>query len=177
MRCVLPDEANAPGFSASVAAGPGPVVDGIATTGPLARSLFFLGLTEEQALVARIEEKGLVVITGCGHPTIQVLMEMAGKMGGEPIYAVVGGLHFPLTSGRKSWAGVQGQMLLGTGLPVWRRITNEDLDRAADAMNEAGVKHVLLSPHDTCDYGLARFRERLAAEVTVLEAGGAYRIE
>ena len=177
MQCILPDEADAPGFAASVADGPGPVTDGIATTGPLARSLFFLGLTEEQALVARIEGKGLVVITGCGHPTVQVLMEMAEKMGNESIYAIVGGLHFPLTAGRKNWAGVKGQMLIGTGYPVWRRMRTEDLDEAADAINRAGVKQVLLSPHDTCDFGLDRFRERLDAEVSVLEAGGTYRIE
>jgi 7,8-dihydropterin-6-yl-methyl-4-(beta-D-ribofuranosyl)aminobenzene 5'-phosphate synthase len=177
MPCILPERADAPGFSASVATGPGPVTGWIATTGPLARSLFFAGLCEEQALVARIEGKGLVVITGCGHPTIQVILEMVEKMHDDPIYAVIGGLHFPITAGRDTWAGIHGQMLLGTGYPVWRRIREEDLDLAADAINRAGAKRVLLSPHDTCDYGLERFRERLDAEVTVLEAGGTYRIE
>jgi len=175
--CILPGEAEAPGFTASVADGPSPVIDGIATTGPLARSLFFGGFTEEQVLVARIEGKGMVVITGCGHPTIQVILEMAEKMCSDPIYAVIGGLHFPITAGRDSQAGIQAQMLLGTGLPVWRRITEEDLDRAAESINKAGAKKVLLSPHDTCDGGLARFKERLDADVTVLEAGGTYRIE
>lgn len=177
MPCILPERALAPGFTLSVATGPGPVTEWIATTGPLARSLFFAGLCEEQALVARIEGKGLVVITGCGHPTIQVILEMVKKMHDDPIYAVVGGLHFPITAGRDSWVGIHGQMLLGTGYPVWRRIREEDLDLAADAMNRAGAKRVLLSPHDTCDYGLQRFRERLNAEVTVLEAGGTYRVE
>jgi len=177
MPCVLPERAEAPGFSVSAADGPGPVTEWIATTGPLARSLFFDGMCEEQALVARIEGKGLVVITGCGHPTIQVILAMVAKLSTDPVYAVIGGLHFPITAGRDSWAGIHGQMLLGTGYPVWRRIKNEDLDLAADAINKAGAKHVLLSPHDTCDYGLERFRQRLDGEVSVLEAGATYRVE
>ena len=49
-------------FDAEVVQKPKMLAAGIGTTGPLARSLFFLGLCEEQALVARIQDKGLVVI-------------------------------------------------------------------------------------------------------------------
>ena len=35
--------------------------------------------TEEQALVARLRGKGLVVVTGCGHPTIEVILA-AGEL-------------------------------------------------------------------------------------------------
>ncbi|MBN1881210.1 MAG: hypothetical protein JW885_03470 [Deltaproteobacteria bacterium] len=61
--------------------------------------------------------------------------------------------------------------------PLWRRIREGGLDLAADAMNRAGTKRVLLSPYDTCDHGLERFRKLLDADVTILEAGGRYRIE
>jgi len=44
--CLLPDRATAPGLQAEVVTGPRPVAAGIATTGPLARSLFFFGLSD-----------------------------------------------------------------------------------------------------------------------------------
>jgi len=74
--CYLPDAAVAEGFSAEVVESPRLLAAGIGTTGPLARSLFFLGFCEEQALVAHVRDKGLVVITGCGHPTVEVILEM-----------------------------------------------------------------------------------------------------
>ncbi len=72
----------------------------IASTGPLARSLFFFGWTEEQALVFNIKNKGLVIFTGCGHPTLEVIVSMVRKMSDTKIYAIGGGLHFPIKNGR-----------------------------------------------------------------------------
>ena len=47
--CLLPDTAEATGFDAELVAGPRMLAAGVGTTGPLARSLFFLGMCEEQA--------------------------------------------------------------------------------------------------------------------------------
>jgi len=94
--CFLPVEANAEGFQTDVVEGPRMLAAGVASTGPLARSLFFFGWTEEQAIVARIKDKGLVVFTGCGHPTIETIIQMVRKLSDEPLYAVGGGLHFPI---------------------------------------------------------------------------------
>jgi 7,8-dihydropterin-6-yl-methyl-4-(beta-D-ribofuranosyl)aminobenzene 5'-phosphate synthase len=174
--CFLPDRAEAEGFEAERVEGPRLLAAGMATTGPLARSLFLLGFAEEQALLARVKDKGLVVITGCGHPTIEVVLEMAGRLSDEPLYAVGGGLHFPVTSGRGGVAGVQLQMIAGTGKPPWQRVTEEELERTIAAVNEAGPKRVLLSGHDTCDHALERMVRELDAETEVLEAGATYRL-
>ena len=174
--CYLPDAAVAEGFSAEVVEGPKMLTAGIGTTGPLARSLFFLGLCEEQALIARMPNKGLVVITGCGHPTIEVILEMVRRLSDEPLYAIAGGLHFPVTKSRFQRHGIQFQMFLGTGKPPWQRIGDEDLSRAIGTINEAGPKRVLLSAHDTCDHALDRLSGELDAETTVLEAGRTYRL-
>ena len=174
--CYLPEAATAEGFAAEIVERPKILVAGIGTTGPLARSLFFLGLCEEQALVANIRNKGLVVITGCGHPTIEVILEMVCHLSDEPLYAIAGGLHFPVTESRFQRHGIQLQMFFGTGKPPWQRIGNDDLSRTIDTINEAGPKKVLLSAHDTCDHALARLSSELKAETTVLEAGGTYRI-
>jgi 7,8-dihydropterin-6-yl-methyl-4-(beta-D-ribofuranosyl)aminobenzene 5'-phosphate synthase len=115
--CFLPDRAGAKGFEAELVNGPRLLSAGIASTGPLARSLFMFGLTQEQALVARVKDKGLVVFSGCGHPTIEVILEMASRLSDAPLYAVGGGLHFPVTGGRGNRAGIQFQTMIGTGKP------------------------------------------------------------
>jgi 7,8-dihydropterin-6-yl-methyl-4-(beta-D-ribofuranosyl)aminobenzene 5'-phosphate synthase len=173
--CYLPDEAGAADFEGHVVMGPKMLAAGIGTTGPLARSLFFLGLCEEQALVARLQDKGLVVITGCGHPTVEVILKMVRRLSGEPLYAIAGGLHFPVTESRFQRYGIQLQMFLGTGKPPWQRITEDDLSHTIAHINGVGPKRVLLSAHDTCDHSLDRLAGELNAEVTVLEAGQTYR--
>ena len=174
--CFLPDQAEVKNLNPEIVAGPRLLAAGIASTGPLARSLFFLGWTEEQALIARVEGKGLVVVTGCGHPTIQLILHMVRRLFDEPIYAIGGGLHFPLKRGRGDYAGIQAQMLMGTGKPPWQRITEEELTTAIRSINDAATKRVLLSGHDTDDHALKRFEDELDAETTVLEAGQTYQI-
>jgi 7,8-dihydropterin-6-yl-methyl-4-(beta-D-ribofuranosyl)aminobenzene 5'-phosphate synthase len=174
--CYLPDEVDAADLEGHVVKGPKMLAAGIGTTGPLARSLFFLGRCEEQALVARLQDKGLVVITGCGHPTVDVILGMVGHLSNDPLHAIVGGLHFPVTKSRLQRWGIQLQMFLGTGKPPWQRITEDDLSLTIAHINRAGPKRVLLSAHDTCDHALDRLAGELRAETAVLEAGQTYQL-
>ncbi len=176
LTCFLPDKAEAPGFDSRLIDKPQVISAGIASTGPLSRSLFFFGYTEEQALLARVKGKGLVVFTGCGHPTIEVILEMVKRLSDEPLYAVGGGLHFPVTDGRGNRAGIKFQMIMGTGKQPWQRITDGDLSRTIQAINNAGPRKVFLSGHDTCDHSLDRMRNELKATTEVLAAGGVYTI-
>jgi 7,8-dihydropterin-6-yl-methyl-4-(beta-D-ribofuranosyl)aminobenzene 5'-phosphate synthase len=174
--CFLPDRANADDLDARIVLSPEMLTAGIGSTGPLARSLFFLGMCEEQALVARIRDKGLVVITGCGHPTVEIILDMVRRLAEAPIYAIAGGIHFPVTKSRSQRGGIQVQMFLGTGKPPWRRISDNDLSRTIEHMNQAGPTNVLLSAHDTCDHALSRLASELSAETVVLQAGQTYRL-
>ncbi|MBU2510043.1 MBL fold metallo-hydrolase [bacterium] len=173
--CFLPDKATANGYKAEHVKSPKLLPGGLATTGPLARSLFFMGLTEEQAIVGRIKNKGLVIFTGCGHPTIEVILEMVSRLSDEPVYAIGGGLHFPITKGRGNRLGIQFQMIIGTGYPPWRRLNTDDLDRTIQAVNGVAPQQVFLSAHDTCDWSLERMQNKLTAETRVLKAGESYR--
>jgi 7,8-dihydropterin-6-yl-methyl-4-(beta-D-ribofuranosyl)aminobenzene 5'-phosphate synthase len=173
--CFLPDKASAEGYLCELIDGPRLLTGGIATTGPLARSLFFLGLTEEQALIANLKGKGLVIFTGCGHPTIQLIVQMVNRLSKEPIYIIGGGLHFPITGGRGR-AGIQFQTFIGTGKPVWRRITDDDLSSTITALNKFNPSKVFLSSHDSCDHFLTRMKQELKAETEVLKAGKTYRL-
>jgi len=173
--CFLPDNADATGFRSERIDKPRLLTGGIATTGPLARSLFFFGLTEEQALFARLKDKGLVIFTGCGHPTIERIVQMVRQISTEPIHAIGGGLHFPVTRGRGNRAGIQFQTILGTGKPVWKRITDDDLTRTIAEMNTVNPTRVFLSGHDSCDHSLTRMKQELNADTEVLKAGRTYR--
>jgi 7,8-dihydropterin-6-yl-methyl-4-(beta-D-ribofuranosyl)aminobenzene 5'-phosphate synthase len=175
--CFVPDRSDAEGFHVELVSQPRLVDGGLATTGPLARSLFFpLGLTEEQAVLARLKDKGLVIFTGCGHPTLELIFAMVRRLSSEPIYALAGGLHFPITASRGVYAGIQIQMMVGTGKPPWIPTTHEDLDGTIATINAAAPQKVYLSGHDTCDEALTRLAKELNAETHVLSAGAAYRL-
>jgi 7,8-dihydropterin-6-yl-methyl-4-(beta-D-ribofuranosyl)aminobenzene 5'-phosphate synthase len=105
-----------------------------------------------------------------------VILAMVRRLSAEPLHAIVGGLHYPITRSRVERHGVQVQMIVGTGLPPWRGVTDEDLDQAIAAINEAGPRRVLLSAHDSCDHAIQRLEAGLAAEVDVLRAGVTYRL-
>ena len=172
----LPDEASAEGFTTHVLDVPRVLEQGIATTGPLGRSLFFFGPIEEQVLVARLEGSGLVVITGCGHPTIEVILEMVGRLSGEPVHTVCGGLHYPVKGSRMRLWGLPAQRLFGTGKPPWRPIDDDDLERAIAVMNRAGVRRLLISAHDSDDHAIGHMKRDLDADVQVLRAGRTYTL-
>jgi 7,8-dihydropterin-6-yl-methyl-4-(beta-D-ribofuranosyl)aminobenzene 5'-phosphate synthase len=174
--CYLPDNARAPGFDAVVVKEPQELAAGIFSTGPLARSLFFNGWTEEQALLARIKNKGLMVFTGCGHPTVEVILAMVSRLSSQPLYAFGGGIHFPVTAGRGDYKGIQAQMIVGTGMPPWQRITDDDLARTIQILNAARPTRVYLSAHDTCDHALKRIEKELDSKTAVLKAGASYQL-
>ena len=51
---------------------------------------------DDQALIANIRGKGLVIITGCGHAGIVNICNYAKKLTGENnIHAIIGGFHLP----------------------------------------------------------------------------------
>ncbi len=176
LPCFLPAAANAEGFQAEVVEGPRMLAAGVASTGPLARSLFLMGWSEEQAIVARLKNKGLVVFTGCSHPTIETIVKMVKRISDEPIYAIGGGLHFPITDSPLRKPGLKAQMIWGTGKPPWKRLTDDDLTRTVDNLNAIKPKHVFLSAHDTCDYAIDRFKNELKSETKVLRAGATYQL-
>lgn len=174
--CFLPQKASVHGLSPRIVEEPQLLVAGIGTTGPLARSLFFLGYIEEQVIIANLKDRGVVVITGCGHPGIDLILKMVSKLTDLPVYALVGGLHFPLTKSRVVWADIQLQMLMGTGKPPWQKITEKELEETIELLNRAGVSNVLLSAHDSCDEAVHKMDAKLEAKCQILKAGATYTL-
>jgi 7,8-dihydropterin-6-yl-methyl-4-(beta-D-ribofuranosyl)aminobenzene 5'-phosphate synthase len=55
---------------------------------------------DDQALIVNVKDKGLVILTGCGHAGIINTINYARKLTGiEKIYAVLGGFHLPADNG------------------------------------------------------------------------------
>lgn len=55
---------------------------------------------DDQALILNVKDKGLVILTGCGHAGIINTINYARKLTGiEKIYAVLGGFHLPADNG------------------------------------------------------------------------------
>lgn len=54
-----------------------------------------LQVTGENVLYFNIKDKGIALVTGCGHSGVLNLLEYAGRsfQGGEAVYAIYGGLH------------------------------------------------------------------------------------
>ena len=174
--CFVPDAAGSQRFDICRVTGPKLLPGGIGTTGPLDRSLFFMGLTAEQTLLVRLREKGIVVITGCGHPTLPLILDYVQALMTDPVYAVVGGLHLPVTDSPLKKPGLKVQMVFATGKPPWQRISDREVDETVAALNRCGVKHLFLSTHDICPYAAGRLEREFRGTMIRLEAGATYTL-
>ena len=147
---------------------PRKLAEGVASTGPLVRALWLMGPAAEQSLLVNVKGKGLVMIVGCGHPSLSRLMERAQAVAGVPLYGVVGGLHFPVTGSR---VGKGGQNILGNGKLPWQRITRREAREAAAELARLDLSLVALSGHDSCDWALDVFRDALGDRYRILKVG------
>jgi len=131
---------------------------GVASTGPVPRQLFLLGRIVEQSLAVNVRGKGVVLIVGCGHQTIERILDDAEELFDEPIYGVIGGLHYPVKGGRMMSRPVNILNLVGSDRPPWKYLNEKDVESGIRALDKRGVSLVSLSPHDSSDWTLDRFR-------------------
>ncbi|NOY69640.1 MAG: MBL fold metallo-hydrolase, partial [Deltaproteobacteria bacterium] len=168
---VVPSAFN-PGPRTNVIDAPTVIGNGIASIGSIPRFLFLMGRTVEQALAVNVAGKGIVLIIGCGHQTIGRIIDRAKALFDEPIYGIIGGLHFPVNGGRIMLGPINIQKLVGTDQPPWIGITESDVDNAISAIKQnTSCKLVSLSPHDSSDWAIARFRSAFSDKYTDLLVG------
>jgi 7,8-dihydropterin-6-yl-methyl-4-(beta-D-ribofuranosyl)aminobenzene 5'-phosphate synthase len=99
------------------------------------------------------------LIIGCGHPTLQRIIDRAEMVFQAPLYGVVGGLHYPVTDSRARRFGLPLQQFLGAGKWPWDPITRSEVLDAIAYLRRREPKLVSLSPHDSCDWSLDAFRD------------------
>ena len=62
-----------------------------------------------------VDGLGGVLIVGCGHQPVPNLVERYEAAFSEPLYGVIGGLHFPVPDGRIEVGPVNGQRRFASG--------------------------------------------------------------
>jgi 7,8-dihydropterin-6-yl-methyl-4-(beta-D-ribofuranosyl)aminobenzene 5'-phosphate synthase len=148
---------------------------GVAVLPPLPRMLFWLGPIAEQALVVNVRGRGLVLVTGCGHPEIERTLAAVEKVVDAPVHAVVGGLHLPVHAAGTS---LMPQAVFGNPNWPWRPISEDDARTVIRTIEQRGPALVALSGHDSTQwtidaFGQAfgdRYRTLRVGEETVIEA-------
>lgn len=144
---------------------------GVAGIGVIPRNLYLLGYTPEHSLAVNVAGKGIVLIIGCGHQTIERIIDRARALFTEPIYGIIGGLHYPVNGGRIMIGPVNLQSLVGNDRPPWKKINEADVKSAVKAIKSVNPAFVALSPHDSSDWSLAMFKSALGDKYHDLKVG------
>jgi 7,8-dihydropterin-6-yl-methyl-4-(beta-D-ribofuranosyl)aminobenzene 5'-phosphate synthase len=145
-----------PGLTPIHARHPTVIGTGVATLGTIASQLFgesifdlTSGCTPEQAVAVRVKDKGLVLIVGCGHQTLPKILDRTAALCDDPLYGIIGGLHYAVDGGPIALQGMAPHKYMGTGNPPWRPITRRDLHRNIALLRSLAPQIVALSPHDS----------------------------
>lgn len=141
---------------------------GVAVLPPLPRMLFWMGPVAEQALVVNVRGRGLVLITGCGHPEIELTLAAAEKVVDAPVYAVVGGLHLPV---HPIGTLLLPQAVLGNPNWPWRPINEDDARSVIHRIQERGPGLIALSGHDSTPWTLDAFGHAFGDRYRTLRVG------
>jgi 7,8-dihydropterin-6-yl-methyl-4-(beta-D-ribofuranosyl)aminobenzene 5'-phosphate synthase len=142
-----------------VVTGPRVIAPGIVSLDPIPRQMFSFGCMPEQSLAVNVAGKGIVLVIGRGHSTIQRIIDRAEMLFDAALYGVIGGLHYPVTASREVMFGLPMQRILGKDKWPWDPINRDDVQAAITYLHHRRPQLVALSPHDSCDWSLEAFRQ------------------
>ena len=100
----------------------------------------------EQGLLIHIAEHGLVMITGCGHPTMEKMVKRAEALYGLKVIGVVGGLHY-------------------------EKFNSEDVQPHIQFLESRQPELIALSPHDSSLEALEAFQSAFSEAYQFLRVG------
>jgi len=165
---LAPSEYNPQFTKITVSEKPTEIMPGAYTIGTIPRQLFLIGYIEEQALAFNLADKGIVLLIGCGHQTIQRILERTKALFDLPIYAVIGGLHLPL-KGETFFSKIQ--YLLGSDYAPPKGLKEQDVYNAIESLRKADVQIVALSPHDSTEWSIQQFRDAFGEKYVDVKVG------
>lgn len=171
----VPVPLSYPGLEPVPTSDPTVLGPGIATTGTIPRRLF-IGAVDEQALVVNVAGHGLVLIVGCGHQTVPKLVERTEAVFSQPIYGIVGGLHYPLPEGRGRVVGIDVQRRLASGKGPWSPVSKEEVQQAIIILEARSPGVVGLDGHDSGDEAIEMFRQAFGPAYRDVEVGTWIRV-
>ncbi|MFX0062782.1 MAG: MBL fold metallo-hydrolase [Candidatus Hermodarchaeota archaeon] len=147
---------------------------GVATIGTISNEMFFIGkkgLEHEQALAVNVKGKGIVLIVGCGHQTLPKILARAEMLFEEPLYGIIGGLHYPVEGGPIVMMGMSPYKHFGTGKVPWRHISREEVKENIELLKKRNPKVVAISAHDSCSTSLEMFRSAFSDSYRDIRVG------
>jgi metal-dependent hydrolase (beta-lactamase superfamily II) len=159
-----------PGLTPVHAKDPTAIAEGVATTGTIPRQLL-IGWVEEQALVVNVAERGLVMIVGCGHQTVPKLLSRTQAVFSEPLYGLVGGLHYPVPKGRAVVLGLPLQKRIASGSGPFSPVTPQEISANIDMLRHLNLGVVGLSGHDSSDEVIEQFRAAFGSAYRDIRVG------
>ncbi len=169
-RAFVPIPMTYPGLSPVHSAEPRRIGKGLASTGTIPRQLIF-GWIDEQALVVHVEGRGGVLIVGCGHQTLPKLLDRYDRVFSEPLYGIVGGLHFPVPEGRLNLLGLNAQQIFASGDGMFSPITMDEVAAQMDALDGRNLGLVAVGGHDSSDQVIAMFQENFGESYRHVRVG------
>jgi 7,8-dihydropterin-6-yl-methyl-4-(beta-D-ribofuranosyl)aminobenzene 5'-phosphate synthase len=141
------------------------ISEGIYTTGIIKAPLFFYS-TQEQGLVFNVKGKGIIIVTGCGHQTIEKLLQRCDRISEIPLYGILGGLHFPIYGDSERYMGY-----VITGFLPWEKFTLSDVNKKIELIKKLNLKLIGISTHDSSSETIEAFKKVYSKEYNDLRAG------
>jgi 7,8-dihydropterin-6-yl-methyl-4-(beta-D-ribofuranosyl)aminobenzene 5'-phosphate synthase len=137
------------------------ICEGVYTMGIIEAPLFDVPLTQEQSLMFNIKDRGIVIVTGCGHQTVEKMLQRYDKLSRVPIYGILGGLHLLVLD--------KGSFI--AGLLPWEPFTIDDVNRKVGLIKTRNVKLIGISTHDSSPNAIESFKIAFPTEYKDLRVG------
>ncbi|WP_171594961.1 MBL fold metallo-hydrolase [Marinifilum caeruleilacunae] len=153
MPVYVPKPMTYPGLHPQYIPKPTKIAKGVATIGIIHKPIFLNDIAE-QALAVNVKGKGIVLISGCGHQSIEKIVQRTDLLFEEPLYGMLGGFHFPMEEKRNiTWIY---KYFVVDKMP-WERLSDQDVQYNIELLKNKGVKCIGFSGHDSCDRSLKLF--------------------
>lgn len=167
LKVYTANEMKYPGLEPTHTPKPTKIAKGVATIGVINNPIF-LNAIAEQALAINVKGKGIVIISGCGHQSLEKIMTRTNVLFQEPVYGVFGGFHFPMEENRNiTWVY---KYFVVDKMP-WERLTEEDINYNINVLKKNGVEWVAISGHDSCDKSLGLFEKAFGDQYQEIVVG------
>ena len=150
--------------------GNGVVTTGLASTGVIPRQLA-IGWIEEHALVVNVRQLGAVMIVGCGHQTLPNLIKRYHQAYTEPLYGIVGGLHFPVPEGRINIGPINAQRRFASGEGLFRPLDIEQVEEQLSILKQLNLGVVGIGGHDSSDQVIALAKKQFGKAYRYVRVG------
>jgi 7,8-dihydropterin-6-yl-methyl-4-(beta-D-ribofuranosyl)aminobenzene 5'-phosphate synthase len=173
MPVYTPEEMTYPGLNPVYNPLPARIAKGVATIGVIHNPVFFADIGE-QSLAINVNGKGIVIISGCGHQSVEKILQRTDILFDEPVYAVLGGFHYPMETGRNI-TFIHKYVVVGK-LP-WETLTPADVKTKCELLKARNVKVVGLSSHDSSDGSIEIFRQEFPDAFVDIRVGEAISLD